>query len=213
MGCGEDDRPFGGAPAKPADTGHPAGEVDPSTLEPLDPEAAERVCASTSKRYSTLAEDQADFDGLTKRAGKRADFRVSRRALERLTEGRLTLQLATRPFLELNALDSPEVERMAPGIRDLYVLYLADFEVLNGGFGQLWGNHPDIGPELAGAAQRMGLAKHAALFVEAERLRRSGGDTGSIDERFASFQEGCDVSLAVAVAREVRERPQDFLAD
>lgn len=211
MGCG--DEQSGGAPAKPAETGPSAGEVDPFTLEPLDPEAADAVCASTSTRYSTVADNQADFDRLTKRAGKRADLRVSRGAVARLTEGRMTLQLVTRPFLELSTLDSPQAKRMAPGIRDLYLLYVADFEVLNGGFGQLWDNRPDIGPELADAARRMGLAKHAALFVEAEQVRRSGGDTGSIDERFGAFQEGCDVSLAVAVAREVRERPDDFLAD
>ncbi len=154
------------------------------------------------------------------------------RAPQAPTSGKVELYVAdqappTRPFYELDS--EVAADRLNPAQLAVYAIYLADFEILNGGFSQFWLNAGALGPELVPAAERVGSAELAAIFREAEavwpggkvprdRAKREalldqldGERLAAVDERYAATQYQRKTALANVLGPYIRGNTRQFV--
>lgn len=118
----------------------------------------------------TIPETSGHAAGIIRKAGKRRDFKVPVSAVAGLKPGPLVRAVVLRPFHEL-AEDESGLRRLNAGQRAVYAMYLADFEILNGGFWQFWFNASGgIANDLLPAAERVGSPEFAAIFRDAAAL-------------------------------------------
>jgi hypothetical protein len=214
-GCGGED-PVAAEDEPPAATWNLAGEPEPG-FDPDDP------------ALQTIPDDSAHADEVIRAAGKRRDFKVPVSAVAGRKPGPLVLAVVLRPFYELG--DGSAMRRLNRGQRAVYAMYLADFEILNGGFGQFWFNTPaDVANELLPAAERVGSPEFAAIFRDAAALWPGGripSDRGKreelldtldadglaeIDERYAATQYKRNTALANVLAPYIRKHADAFVA-
>jgi hypothetical protein len=212
-GCGDTED---GDPGDPAAGSWPVEVTPEPGFDPDDP------------ALSTIPYDDASRQKLLRRAGERRDFRVPRDMLDGLQDGPLVLAVVARPFDEL-AGDEPAVRRLNAGQRAVYAMYLADFEILNGGFAQLWANSSGaVAADLVQAAERVGSPEFAAIFRDAEALwpggriprdreRREqlldslpGDELAALDERYAATQYRRETALALVLAPYIRAHIDEF---
>ncbi len=177
----------------------------------------------------TIPENSGHADQIIRNAGKRRDFKVPVSAVAGLEDGPLVLAVVLRPFYEL-AGDSGR-RRLNEGQRAVYAMYVADFEILNGGFSQLWFNASgDLANDLVPAAELVGSPEFAALFRDAAALWPSGKvprsraereallDTldeaklAELDERYAATQYQRKTALANVLEPYIRANRNQFVA-
>lgn len=211
-GCGAAEEP---EPA-PAANAWPAAELTPEPGFDLDDPALQ-----------TIPDDKESADKLIRRAGTRRDFKVPRDMLDGLEDGPLVRAVALRPFYEI--IDPAGARRLNDGQRAVYSIYLADFEILNGGFAQLWENSSgSVAADLVAAAERIGSPELAAIFraaaalwpggrIPRDRDRREqllyGIDDGALadlDLRYAALQYRRKTALAVVLAPYIRAHLDEF---
>jgi hypothetical protein len=186
-------------------------------FDPLDP------------ALQTIPDDSAHADEIIRNAGQRRDFRVPVSAVAGRKPGPLVLAVVLRPFYEL-AEDESGMQRLNEGQRAIYVMYVADFEILNGGFSQFWFNSSGgIANELLPAAERVGAREFAAIFRDAAALWPGGKiprdrakreallDTldasklAELDERYAATQYKRKTALANVLAPYIRTHANEFV--
>jgi len=210
-----------------ADTDEAAGPSSsaewPTELEPepgFDPD---------DPALSTIPYSDASRRALIKRIGNRNDFRVPRHVLAGLQDGPLVLAVAVRPFSELSA-DDAAVRRLNEGQRAIYAMYLADAEILNGGFWQLWENSSGaIAADLVPAAELVGSDEFAGIFRDAqalwpggeiprdlarrsELLERLPDDTLlALNKRYFATQYRRKTALALVLGGYIRDHPDQFM--
>lgn len=219
VGCGGSDR------AEQSDRDHaeqsvrdswPALDMKPEPgFDPDDP------------ALDTLPDDDAHIDQLIRRAGRRKDFKVPRAAVANLADGPLVLAVVARPFY------GPELDRLGlkplnVAQRAVYAIFRADFEILNGGFAQLWYNDPEVSNHLVAAAERVGAREHLEIFRDAAALwpqaipadetrldaqldRISDDALRDIDERYVATQFKRKTALATVLGRYIRANIREFV--
>ncbi len=179
----------------------------------------------------TIPDNSTHADEIIRKAGKRRDFKVPVSAVAGLKAGPLVRAVVLRPFYEL-AGGEAALRRLNRGQRAIYAMYLADFEVLNGGFSQFWFNSSGaIANELLPAAELVGSAEFAAIFRDAaalwpggevprDRVRRDalldtldGSKLAELDERYAATQYKRKTTLANVLAPYIRTNASQFVAD
>jgi hypothetical protein len=200
-------------------TGWPAEATPEPGFDPDDP------------ALSTIPENDASRRALLRRVGDRRDFKVPTGVVAGLRgDGPLVLAVVVRPFDEL-AGDEPAVRRLNRGQRAVYAMYLADFEILNGGFAQLWTNPSGaIAGDLVQAAELVGSREFADIFRDAEalwpggriprdRARREqllesvpGDKLAALDERYFATQYRRKTALALVLGSYIRAHPDEFVA-
>jgi hypothetical protein len=180
---------------------------------------------------STMPEDQHEVDQLTKLVGNRKDYRIPRRVLANRKDGPLVLAVTVRPFNELNG-DEAIVRRLTPGQRAVFAIYLADAEILNGGFSQFWANPSGaVGADLVPAAELVGSPEFTAIFRDAaaiwpggeiprDRASRAAALDGlpaekiaELDARYAQTQYKRSTTLAEVLAPYIRAHLDQFASD
>jgi hypothetical protein len=178
----------------------------------------------------TIPDDEAHRQALLREAGKRRDFKVPAEMVEGLEDGPLTLAVVTRPFNELGGDESAE-RRLNAGQRAIYAMYLADFEILNGGLSQFWLNSsPSISNGMTRAAERVGSPEFTAIFRDAQALwpdgeiphgyaRREellsqldGEKLAALDQRYAATQYKRATALGTVLGRYIRANTDEFVA-
>ncbi|MCW2997754.1 MAG: hypothetical protein JWN65_1303 [Solirubrobacterales bacterium] len=220
-GCGgasDSEGRHGGTPAAASSTD---GSAEPKPEPGFDPD---------DPALNTIPESDASRQALIERIGNRRDFKVPRRVVAGLRDGPLVLAVVVRSFMELEA-DDPGVRRLNDGQRAVYAMYVADFEILNGGFEQLWHNTSGaIAQDLVHAAERVGSREFAGIFRDAAALWPSGTiprdhtrrqqslggisteALATVDERYAATQYRRKTALALVLGRYIRGHPDQFLA-
>jgi hypothetical protein len=178
-----------------------------------------------------IPDDSAQAEEIVRKAGKRRDFKVSASAIAGLAPGPLVCAVVLRPFYEL-ADDESGLPRLNEGQRAVYALYVADFEILNGGFEQFWFNSSGgVANHLLPAAELVGSPEFAAVFRDAAALWPDGKvprdrakrevllDTidadkvAELDERYAATQYKRKTALANVLASYIRAHRDQFVAD
>jgi hypothetical protein len=109
------------------------------------------------------------------------------------------VQSALDPFLDFDLDDAA----LAPAPRVLLASWVADAEVQNGGFFQLFWNHrPQTWPIARAAFEEIGAKRHAELLAEAMQRVEAHADSfiaartqGSLEAFSAEAQEGYLVDL------------------
>jgi hypothetical protein len=217
VGCGTKDRADDvAAPPMPSAATAPDQPIPEPGFNPDDP------------ALDTLPESDAARRKLVARVGRRPDFRVPRRVVGGLDPGPLVVAVVSRPFVELSA-DDPRVRQLNSGQRAVYAMYLADFEVLNGGFWQLWENPSGaIAQDLVGAAKLLGSAEFADIFRDAQALWPDGRiprdraererllqqlpeePLAALDARYAETQYHRRTALALVLGGYIRRHAQQF---
>ena len=110
-------------------------------------------------------------------------------------------------------------------------MYVADFEILDGGFAQLWTNTSGaIAGDLVRSAELVGSREFADLFRDAatlwpggriprERVQREqllasmpGDKLAALDERYAATQYRRKTALALVLGSYIRAHLDDFVA-
>ena len=199
-------------------TGWPAHPTPEPGFDPDDP------------ALSTIPENDASRQALLRRVGTRRDFKVPAGVVARLHDGPLVLVVVVRPFSEL-AGDEPALQRLNRGQRAVYAMYMADFEILNGGFAQLWSNASGaIAGDLVRAAELVGSREFADIFRDAETLWPGGriprdfvrreqlvasmpsDEVAALDERYAATQYRRKTALALLLGSYIRAHPDEFVA-
>ena len=151
-------------------------------------------------------------------------------AVAGLRAGPLVRAVVLRPFYE-SADDESGLRRLNEGQRAIYAMYVADFEILNGGFSQFWSNSSGgVANELLPAATLVGTAEFAAIFRDAaalwpggkvprDRTRREtlldtldGDKLAELDERYAATQYKRKTALANVLAPYIRAHAKQFVA-
>lgn len=218
-GCGKDPVVVEDASAT-ADSGWVGLELTPEPgFDPMD------------QALQTIPDDSAQADEIVRKAGKRPDFKVPASAIVGLEPGPLVRAVVLRPFYEL-ADDESGLRRLNEGQRAVYAMYVADFEILNGGFGQFWSNSSGgIANELLPAAELVGSPEFAAIFRDAvalwpdgkvprDRAKREalldtivGDKVAELDERYAATQYKRKTALANVLAPYIRANTEQFVAD
>ncbi|RKQ91885.1 uncharacterized protein DUF4375 [Solirubrobacter pauli] len=196
-------------------SGWPAERTPEPGFDPDDP------------ALTTIPDDGAHGERIVRAAGKRSDFKVPAKAVAGLEPGPLVRAVVTRPFYELDS--EVAADRLNPAQLAVYAIYLADFEILNGGFSQFWLNAGALGPELVPAAERVGSAELAAIFREAEavwpggkvprdRAKREalldqldGERLAAVDERYAATQYQRKTALANVLGPYIRGNTRQFV--
>jgi hypothetical protein len=131
-----------------------------------------------------------------------------------------------RPFREA---DDSVMEHMNAGQRAVYATYLADFEILNGGFAQLWGNSSGaVAGDLVVSAQRVGSPELEGIFRDAQALwpdneiprdraareavldALDGAKLSALDERYAATQYKRKTALATVLGTYIRAHLDEF---
>jgi hypothetical protein len=180
---------------------------------------------------STMPEDQHEVDLLANLVGNRKDYRIPRDVLTDREDGPLVLVVALRPFNELDG-DEAAVRRLTPGQRAVYAMYLADAEILNGGFAQFWGNPSGaVGADLVPAAELVGSPEFTAIFraaaalwpggrIPRDRAQREAQLDGipqdklaELDTRYAETQYKRKTALAVVLGPYIRTHLDQFASD
>jgi hypothetical protein len=212
-GCGSS------PPAEQASAPNPWPGAE-STPEPgFDPE---------DPALQTIPDDDASREALIRRIGDRPDFKVPRRLLANLQDGPLVLTVAIRPFMELAGRED-EISRLNEGQRAVYAMYVADFEIGNGGFAQLWTNSSGtVARYLVPAAERVGSREFTQLYRDAEAAwpgRRIPDDASrreelvdqmpadrldALDRRWTATQYRRKTALAVVLAPYIRAHLDEF---
>jgi hypothetical protein len=196
----------GSTPAEesPADTTRDWAAIERTPEPGFDP---------ADPTLETIPEDDAHAQLLIKRAGTRKDFKIPRDMAEGLDLGPLVLAVVLRPFQEA---DDTVMRHMNAGQRAVYAMYLADFEILNGGFSQLWENvSPEVTAELVKAAQRVGSPEFEGIFRDAQALM-DGGDADEVadlDQRYAATQYHRKTALGVVLGTYIRAHLDEFVAE
>jgi hypothetical protein len=218
VACGT---PAGGPTPEPQTTpiadATPTEPVPEPGFNPDDP-ALDTLAASDAARRRLLA-----------RIGHRADFRVPRSVVAGLDLGPLVVAVVSRPFIELSG-DDPRLRRLNPGQRAVHAIYVADFEILNGGFEQLWDNSSGaIAEDLVGAATLVGSDDFTDIFRDAQalwpgdRIPRNRAErqrflpqipedaVAALDERYAQTQYRRRTALAIVLGGYIRQHPSQFI--
>ena len=209
VGCGEQ-------PAPPADEGA-AAESGWVNLE-LTPEPGFDL---DDPAIQTIPDDGAHGEAIVRKAGKRKDFKVPASAVAGLENGPLVRAVVLRPFYDGEVSDRLNGAQLA-----VYAMYLADFEILNGGISQLWLNQPGIAGELVSAAERVGADEHAAIYRDAAALwpggkipadgagidSIDGEKLAALDERYAALQYRRATTLANVLGPYIRANTEQFVA-
>ena len=110
-------------------------------------------------------------------------------------------------------------------------MYVADFEILNGGFAQLWTNASGaIAGDLVRAAELVGSREFADIFRDAATLwpggriprdvvRRErvvasmpGDEVAALDERYVATQYRRKTALAMVLGGYIRAHRDEFVA-
>jgi hypothetical protein len=204
----------------------------PAPREFNEPPADSDIDESDPAR--SLLPDSPDAEkALMRKLGKRRDFRVPREAVAELTGGPLARAVIARIWNELDTPYEPDprYRRLTPGQRALFALQWADAEILNGGFDQFWANDTGyFGPDLVGAAQRVGFRELQAVFGDAERLFPDGRiprdrnertamidgfdeyAVASLDDRYAELQYHRRTALGLILGAYVEQHPDEFFA-
>ena len=178
---------------------------------------------------STIPENDASRQSLLRRVGNRRDFKVPASVVAGLQHGPLVLAVVVRPS-EL-AGDEPALRRLNRGQRAVYAMYVADFEILNGGFAQLWTNTSGaIAGDLVRAAELVGSREFADIFRDAATLWPGGriprdleqreqflasmpsDEVAALDERYAATQYRRKTALALVLGSYIRAHPNEFVA-
>lgn len=213
-GCGDD--------ASSGPVRAPAAPAEPTTEPGFDPD---------DPSIAIIPDSEKHIDRLVRAAGKRDDFRIPRGVAAGKPDGPLVLAWVARPFYDPPAGDA-WMEDLNPGQKAVYALYLADFEILNGGFDQLWTNSSGrIADDLAAAAERVGSKELASIYRDAAALwphgriprdrsareeissRFSEADVTALDDRYAATQYARRTALGPILARYLRAHPGAFIAD
>ena len=179
---------------------------------------------------STMPASDASRLALLGRVGSRRDFKVPAGVVARLQDGPLVLAVVVRPFSEL-AGDAPALQRLNRGQRAVYAMYLADSEILNGGFAQLWTNPSGaIAGDLVRAAELVGSREFADIFRDAATLWPGGriprdfvrreqlvasmpsDKVAALDERYVATQYRRKTALALVLGSYIRAHPDEFVA-
>jgi hypothetical protein len=178
----------------------------------------------------TIPDDDAHREELLRRAGDRRDFKVPASMVSGVEDGPLVLAVVTRPFNELGGDEAAE-RRLNAGQRAVYAIYLADFEILNGGFSQFWLNSSaSISNGMTNAAERIGSPEFAAIHRDAQALwpggeiprdyaRREelltqldGEKLAALDQRYAATQYKRATALGTVLGRYIRANTDEFVA-
>jgi hypothetical protein len=218
-GCGDDASEPGQTPAPTRAATAPATPTTEPGFDPDDP------------AISIIPEDGKEIDALVSQAGKRDDFRIPRGVAAGKPDGPLLLAWVARPFYEPPAGDA-WIDGLNPGQRAVYSMFVADFEILNGGFYQLWTNSSGyIADDLAASAELVGSKEFASIFRDAaalwpggeiprSRSKReqiadgfSGAELDELDNRYAETQYARKTALGPILARYIRANPDQFVAD
>ena len=216
-GCGgtaADEEGTAGTPS----SGWPAELTPEPGFDPDDP------------ALSTIPENDASRQLLLRRVGNRRDFKVPAGVVARLQDGPLVLAVVARPFDEF-AGDERALQRLNRGQRAVYAMYVADFEILNGGFAQLWTNtSAAIADDLVGAAELVGSREFADIFRDAASLWPDGriprdaaqreqvlasmpsDELAALDERYAATQYRRKTALALVLGSYIRAHRDEFVA-
>jgi len=179
---------------------------------------------------STMPESNASRQALLQRVGNRRDFKVPARVVAGRPDGPLVLAVVVRPFDQF-AGDERVLRRLNRSQRAVYAMYLADFEILNGGFAQLWTNTSGaIAGDLVRAAELVGSREFADLFRDAATLWPSGriprdpaqreevlasmpsDELAALDERYIATQYRRKTALALVLGSYIRAHLDDFVA-
>jgi hypothetical protein len=179
---------------------------------------------------STMPANNASRQSLLRRVGNRRDFKVPAGVVAGLQDGPLVLAVVVRPFSDL-AGDEPALQRLNRGQRAVHAMYVADFEILNGGFAQLWSNPSGaIAGDLVRAAELVGSREFADLFRDAEALwpggriprdfgqreqfvaRMPSDKVAALDERYIATQYRRKTALALVLGGYIRAHPDEFVA-
>lgn len=177
-----------------------------------------------------IPDDSAHADEVIRQAGRRRDFKVPVSAVAGRKPGPLVLAVVLRPFYEL-AENESALRRLNDGQRAVLAMYVADLEILNGGFSQFWSNSPArVANDLLPAAERVGAREFAAIFRDAAGLWPGGKiprdrdrreallDTldasalAELDERYAATQYQRKTALPNVLAPYIRSHPDEFVA-
>jgi hypothetical protein len=218
-GCADDGKQSSSTPTTTAAQTLPA---EPTTEPGFDPE---------DPAISIIPEDGDEIDKLVRRAGKRDDFRIPRGVAAGKLDGPLVLAWVARPFYDPPASDA-WVQDLNAGQRAVYSMFVADFEILNGGFYQLWTNSSGyIADDLVAAAELVRSKEFASIFRDAAALwpageiprsrskreriadRISEADLAELDSRYAATQYARRTALGPILARYIRANPDQFVAD
>jgi hypothetical protein len=199
-------------------TGWPAHPTPEPGFDPDDP------------ALSTIPESDASRQALLGRVGNRRDFKVPAGVAARLQDGPLVLAVVVRPFSEF-AGDEAAVQRLNHGQQAVYAMYVADFEILDGGFEQLWTNSSGaIAGDLVRAAEVVGSREFADIYRDAETLWPGGriprdlvrreqllasvpsDRIAALDERYVATQYRRKTVLALVLGSYIRAHPDEFVA-
>jgi hypothetical protein len=217
VGCGGSSSPRAQEPAPSPDDGGWAG-IDLTPEPGFDPD---------DPALQTLPEDEAHAKLLIKRAGSRQDFKIPRDMAEELDPGPLVLAVVIRPFWDG---DASAMRHMNAGQRAVHAMYVADAEILNGGFAQLWDNPSGaVAADLAGAAKRVGSPEFEGIFRDAAALwpgaaiprddgarqaavaALDGARVSELDERYAATQYRRRTALATLLGGYIRAHLDEFV--
>ncbi|HEX6391756.1 MAG TPA: DUF4375 domain-containing protein, partial [Solirubrobacteraceae bacterium] len=212
-GCGNDTAGDSGG-GSPVATERP----DPG-FDPDDPayDVAPESRAPDARRLSLL--------------GTAAGFRVRRAALVGLKPGPMARTAIARIWNELIMPDR-RYWRLTPGQRALYALQLAEFEIREGGFDQLWFEASGyVAPDLRAAAELVGATDHAAIYRDAGALFKGGitprdqferqaivssfpdAAVTRLNERYANLRLHRRTSLGLILGTYVRTHLDEFIAE
>jgi len=191
---------------------------------------AEPGIDSDDPGLSLLPDSRAAELRLLKRLGHRPDFRIPRRALHDARPGPLAFAVIARMWNEIEVPDD-RYGRLNAGQRALFALEWADYEILNGGFAQLWSNSAGwFGDDLVGAAHRVGAPEYERVFRDAAALFPRGrvprardarqritdrfdeDAVAALDARYDDFQYHRRTTLGLILGRYVRAHPKEFFA-
>ena len=213
--------------ANDAEPQFPARSATEAATEPTP----EKGFDPADPAYDVIPESDAAEQRLLARAGHRKDFRVPRSMVAGLKPGPMVHAAIVRVWNEVDPSD-PRYKQLSPGQRALFALLWADYEILNGGFDQLWFNSSGyLAPDLVAAARRVGAREYADVFADAEALFPGGRiprDRGArqrlldgldddavarLDDRYAEFQYRRTTALGLILGRYVRTHLAEFVAD
>jgi Domain of unknown function (DUF4375) len=178
---------------------------------------------------STIPDTDASRRALLERVGNRNDFKVPRHVVAGLPDGPLVQAVVVRPF-PLLLIGDPTMRRLNEGQRAINAMYVADFEILNGGFWQLWENPSGaIAADLVPAAELVGSDEFADIFRDAQALWPGGriprdqarrrelvlrlpdDKLSALNERYAATQYRRKTALALVLGGYIRDHLGQFV--
>lgn len=167
-----------------------------------------------------------------RRLGSRPDFKIPPAAIAGKDADEVWATVIDRITFEVDTPYEPDPRfaRLSAGQKALYILRLADAEILNGGFSQFYFNSTGyFAADLPSAARAVGALEHARVATSANRLL-AGDDTSVprqavqrealLDDVFGAALSRLDgrwaavdgPTLAQRAATYVRAHPGEFVA-